>query len=148
MTVEVTRARFGSLLEWALAAACALAIAALGSLAIEALRTPRGIVRVNVEAAEGGGTPELDPPAAIPPRAVSVPLILLKDGTELRVGERESSISPKLTRAWQTGGEALERTASGNRVTRTYDDGFRKFLLVFDPPDDATELRLSAIYLP
>ena len=146
--MEVTRARFGSLLEWVLAAFCALAIAALGSFVIDALRTPRGIVRVNVEAAEVGDPPALDPPAAIPPRAVSVPVILLNDGTELRVGERESSISAKLTRAWQTGVDALERTTTGNRITRAYDDGFRRFLLVFDPPQEAAELRLSAIYLP
>jgi len=146
--MEVTRARFGSLLEWALAAVCAMAIAGLGSFVIEALRTPRGLVRVNVEAAEVGATPAPDPPAAVPPRAVSVPLILLNDGTELRVGEREATIAAKLTRAWQTGVDALERTTTGNRITRAYDDGFRRFLLVFDPPQDATELRLSAIYLP
>jgi len=146
--MEVTRARLGSLLEWALAAACALVIAALGLLLIEGLRTPRGIVRVNVEAAEVGTAPAPDPPAAIPPRAVSVPLILLHDGTELRVGERESSISAKLKRAWQTGVDTLERTTAGNRITRAYDDGFRRFMLVFDPPQEAAELRLSAIYLP
>ena len=146
--MEVTRARFGSLLEWAVAAACALAIATLGSLIFQGLRTPRGIVRVNVEAAEAGVAPMPDPPAAIPARAVSVPLILLNDGTELRVGERESTISAKVKRAWQTGVETLERTAAGNRITRAYDDGFRRFLLVFDPPPESAELRLSAIYLP
>jgi hypothetical protein len=146
--MEVTRARFGSLLEWALAAVCALAIAFLGALVVETLRTPRGLVRVNVEAAEQVGVPPaLDPPAAIPPRAVSVPLILLNDGTALHVGDRESIISTKLTRAWQTGVDALERTATGNRITRAYDDGVRQFLLVFDPPAEATELRLTAIYL-
>jgi len=116
VTVEVTRARFGSLLEWAVAAACALAIATLGSLIFQGLRTPRGIVRVNVEAAEAAPMP--DPPAAIPARAVSVPLILLNDGTELRVGERESTISAKVKRAWQTGVETLERTTAGTRITR------------------------------
>jgi hypothetical protein len=146
VTVEVTRARFGSLLEWAVAAACALAIATLGSLIFQGLRTPRGLVRVNVEAAEAAPMP--DPPAAIPARAVSVPLILLNDGTELRVGERESAISAKVKRAWQTGVETLERTTAGNRITRAYDDGFRRFLLVFDPPPESAELRLSAIYLP
>ena len=146
--MEVTRARFGSLLEWALAAVCAVAIAALVSFVIEALRTPAGIVRVNVEAAEAGLRPLPDPPAAIPSRAVSVPMILLTDGTELRVGEREATIATKVKKAWKTGVDTLERTTAGNRITRAYDDGFRQFLLVFDPPEDSAELRLSAIYLP
>ena len=146
--MEVTRARFGSLLEWALAAVCAVAIAALVSFVIQALRTPAGIVRVNVEAAEAGLSPRPDPPAAIPSRAVSVPLLLLIDGTEVRVGEREATISAKVKKAWQTGVDTLERTTAGNRITRAYDDGFRRFLLVFDPPEDAADLRLSAIYLP
>ena len=146
--MEVTRARFGSLLEWALAAVCAVAIAALVSFVIEAFRTPAGIVRVNVAAAEAGVSPLPEPPAAIPSRAVSVPLIVLIDGTELRVGEQEATISAKVKKAWQTGAETLERTTGGNRITRAYDDGFRRFLLVFDPPEEAADLRLSAIYLP
>jgi len=146
--MEVTRARLGSLLEWALAAVCAMAIAAAGSFVIDGLRAPGGIVRVNVEAAEPGLSPLPDPPASVPPRALSVPMVLLGDGTELRVGEREASIAAKVKQAWQTGVEALERTATGNRITRTYDDGIRQFLLVFDPPAETEELRLSAIYLP
>ena len=51
-------------------------------------------------------------------------------------------------KAWQTGVDTFERTSAGNRMTRAYDDGFRQFLLVFDPPEEAAELRLSAIYLP
>ena len=75
-------------------------------------------------------------------------MILLGDGTELLVGEREAAIAAKVKSAWQTGVEALERTTAGNRIIRTYDDGVRQFLLVFDPGAEAEELSLSAIYLP
>ena len=78
---------------------------------------------------------------------MSVPLIVLSDGAELRVGERETTFARKLKAAWKTGVDALERTAAGERVTRAYDDGVSHFVLVFEPQREEAELEVSAIYL-
>jgi hypothetical protein len=143
----VTRARFGSLLEWVVAAACALAMLVVGSWALRELRqAPVPIVPVSAEGLSDPASAVL-PPAAVPPRAVSVPLLLLSSGSELRVGELESTAAGKLRPGWRIENDSLERARDGTRITRAYDDGARRFLLVLDPPSEGTERRLTAIYV-
>lgn len=145
--MEATRARLSSLLEWAIASVCILAMAGLGSLVFEQLRTASPAIAPVL-----AGSTELPPsadevPASVPPKAVSVPLMLLSNGAELRLGELESAIARKVGSAWQMGDDTLERIAAGNRVSRRYDDGVRRFLLVFEPRKEQPEMRLAAIYL-
>jgi hypothetical protein len=147
VTVEVTRARFGSLLEWAFAALCAALLVAVAARIASAVRTtPDPIVPV---AAQGIVTlPALSqPPAAVPSGVVSVPLIQLKGGGEVRVGDAESAVTDKLRSSWRAGDDVLERGADGNRVTRAYDDGTRRFLLVLEPSPGGAERHVSAIYM-
>jgi len=143
--VERTRARLGSAFEWVLAAACILALVAAGSMLLRQLRLAQALTAVNAEEATVPTAPE--PPPAVPSRAISVPMLLLSNGAQLRVGETASAIADKINAAWQSGADALERTAKGDRVTRAYDDGARRFLLVFEPRDGVVEPRVSAIYL-
>jgi hypothetical protein len=142
VTVETTRARFGSVLEWVIAAACILLALGIGSMMLREVQTFRPVTPVNAEAAR---IPEA--PANVPPRAVSVPMLLLSNGTQLHIGERASTIAAKLPTAWQSGSDALERGANGPRVTRSYDDGRTQFTLVFESPEDGAEQRVAAIYL-
>jgi len=146
--VEVTRTRFGSLLEWAIAALCAPALAAAALFAFHQLHSASGPV-VPVAAEEVLDVPltTARPPASVPSKAVSVPLVLLRNGSELRVGETESVVAGKLRPAWRVGGDVLERAPTGNRITRTYDDGGRRFILVLEPSAGGAERRLSAIYV-
>ena len=146
--MQVTRARFGSLLEWAVAALCALALAAGGSFAVHHLGSEPGPV-VPVAAEEVLDVPLTTghPPASVPAKAVSVPLVVLSTGSELRVGEMESVAVGKLKPAWRVGGDVLERAAAGNRITRTYDDNGHRFILVLEPPAGGAERRISALYL-
>jgi len=146
--VQVTRARFGSLLEWAVAALCALALAAGGSFAVHHLGSAPGPV-VPVAAEEVLDVPLTTayPPASVPSKAVSVPLVVLSTGSELRLGEMESVAAGKLKPAWRVGGDVLERGAAGNRITRTYDDSGHRFILVLEPPTGGAERRISALYV-
>jgi hypothetical protein len=145
--MEVTRARFGSLLEWAVAALCAFALLIVGSWMLKELhRAPTPIVPVAAEGFDAAVTTVL-PPAAVPSRVVSVPIVLLSSGLELRVGESESSAAGKLNASWRAGDDMLERAAGGTRITRAYDDGARKFQIVLDPAADGVERRVSAIYV-
>lgn len=143
--MERTRARLGSAFEWLLAAACIVALVAVASLLVRQFRVMQTLTAVNAEEVTAPTAPE--PPAAIPPRAISVPLLLLSNGAQLHVGETASAITEKVNAAWRRGADALERTATGDRVTRAYDDGARQFLLVFEPPDGLAEPSVSAIYL-
>jgi hypothetical protein len=140
--MEVTRVRLGSVLEWAIAVACILAVLAVGSVAFREVRTLRPVTPVMAGEALAGG-----PPVMVPPRAVSVPMLLLADGTQLRVGDRASSLVYRLNSAWQAGADTLERSPRGDRVTRSYDDGATQFLLVFEPLDQRHDSRVVAIYV-
>ena len=147
--MEVTRARFHSLLEWALAALCVLVLAGLGSWLLRQARTS-SVPVVPVAAEETHGSPPVPPltPAVVPSKAVSVPFLLLRTGAEVRVGDTESSASEKLPAAWRLSGDLLERVAQGERVTRAYDDGVRHFTLVFDPPAPGSgERHITALYV-
>jgi hypothetical protein len=145
--MEVARARFGSLLEWALAAACALALLVAGSWTLRELHhAPVPVVPVSAEGMSEPASTVL-PPAAVPPRAVSVPLLLLSSGSELRVGELESTAAGKLRPGWRAAEDSLERAPHGTRITRAYDDGARRFMVVLDPPSERSERRVTAIYV-
>ena len=141
--MEVTRVRWGSVLEWAIAAACILALLAVGTVVVRELRAVPSVTPSVI--AEEAPIPA--PPAVIPPQSVSLPMLLLTDGTRLHVGERLSSVKSKVNPAWQVGSDALERGSRGDRVTRTYDDGTTEFLLVFEPGEQGGEARLAAIYV-
>jgi hypothetical protein len=137
-----TRTRFGSVVEWAVAAACIVAALAVGSAALREIRTLRAATAVNAEARA-----PLAPPAVVAPRSVSVPVLVMSDGARLHVGEGAAAISGKMETAWQVGGDAIERGANGDRVTRSYYDGARFFQLVLEPPAVNAEARIVAIYL-
>ena len=141
--MEVTRIRWGSLLEWAIAAACIVAALGVGTIVVRELRTVPSVTASVI--AEKAPIPE--PPAVIPPQSVSVPMLVLTDGTRLHVGERVSSVKAKVNQAWQVGSDALERGPKGDRVTRTYDNGTTEFLLVLESTEPGAEARLAAIYV-
>ena len=141
----VTRARLGSALEWALAAGCILALAALVSLVVQEVRGIRPLTPVLADEMSTA-LPAPEAPPTIPPGAISVPLLLLSNGAQIQVGQRVSDVSGHISTAWQVGAEAIERTTHGERVTRLYDDGARRFLLVIEGSEDGVE-QVGAIYL-
>lgn len=135
-----TRVRVGSVVEWGIAAACILAAVGLGTVALQEMRTLRAMTPVIA-----GERVPIEAPAGIPPGSAAVPMLVLKDGTRLDVGERAADATGKVGR-WQVGADAIERRANGDRVTRSYDDGLRRFLLVIEP-GRASEPMVAAIYL-
>lgn len=140
--MEVTRARLGSVVEWVIAAACILAALGAGALGFRELRSVPAVTPVIAESA-----PIPEPPAAVPSRAVSIPMLILATGAQLRVGEHATAVAAKLDPSWQVGTDSLERRGDGERLTRTYEDGASHFLLVFDRPIPGADLSVSAIYV-
>jgi hypothetical protein len=143
MDMEAARVRFGSILEWALAAAFVVAVLAAGSILVRELSSVRAVVPVIA----GDARIYYDAPPGIPSRAVSVPLLLLGNGHELRVGDRASEVVARLGTAVTVLSESVERSVVRERLTRFYSDVGVQFAVVFEAFERNTEPRVAAIYL-
>ena len=141
--MEASRSRVESILEWAVAAIFVLGVIAVGTVAIREFRTVSTVAPVLGREIV---TPVAPAPAAVPPRAVSVPILLLSDGLAVRVGESLSLIMERLGRAAEAG-QAVERAPYGERLTRLYEYAGSRFVLVFEPFQRDAEPRVAAIYL-
>ena len=138
-----TRARFESLVEWAVAAAFIIAMLAVGSIVVREFRTVTAvtpvIAREPVQLSEA--------PAGVPSRAVSVPMLLLPGGKEVHVGDALDTIASRLGRPAVVGSDAVEHAPTGERLTRAYAHDGTEFILVFEPFEAGGEPRVAAIYL-
>jgi hypothetical protein len=140
--MDATRARVSSLVEWLVALGCLLALMAVGSML---MRDISDVTAVAPVIAHEEALP--DPPAAVPPRSVSVPVVLLADGSELRVGDPAAAVSARLGADSEVAPPAIERTTSGERITRFYAQNGQRFVVVLEPLGDG-QARVGAIYLP
>ena len=139
-----TAFRFGPVVEWLVAAAFLLATIAVGSLIVRELR-----VTAPARAQQPSARPLVTTiPASIPARAVSVPVLPFLDGKEVRVGETAAAVASRLGRAAESGRQEVDRGALGERLTRFYEYGGSRFIIVFEPFERNGEPRVIAIYLP
>jgi hypothetical protein len=141
--METTRARFGSVVEWLLAAAFIVAAVMAIAVAVRELRTTAAGTRAIAREAPVAAVT----PAGIPARAVSVPVLILPDKKEVRVGDSVSAIAARLGRNAEVGSQTVERGRFGERLTRFYEHAGTRFALVFEPMEDGGEPRVAAIYL-
>lgn len=141
--METTRIRFGSVIEWVLATGIILAVLAVGSLIIRELRVVNATMPVSAREAE----PSAAVPAGVPARAVSVPVLLLPGGHEVRVGDSAAAIAARLGRSAEVGTQVVEPAPLGERLTRFYEHQGTKFVLVFEPFEAGGPPRVAAIYL-
>ena len=142
--MKATRVRVESVLEWALAAAFMLVALAVGSLVVREFRTVSAVTSVIAREAAAAAPAA---PAAVPPRAVSVPVLLLPDGHSVRVGETLADVAARLGRQAEAGAQAVERAPNGERLTRFYEHAGSRFVLVFEPFERDAEPKVAAIYL-
>lgn len=141
--MDATRARISSLFEWVVALACILAVAAVGSVLMHDISnvTAGAPVIAHEEAPP-------DPPATVPPRSVSVPVMQLADGSELRVGDAAADALAHLGADSEVAPRAIDRTTLGERVTRFYAQNGQRFAVILQPLGANGEVRVAAIYLP
>ena len=140
--MDEARARFGSLLEWILAAVFIAGMLALGSIAVSEFHTVSAATPVIAHEAP----PLPDPPDAVPSRAVSVPILLLPNGVEVHVGDDEADLTSQLGRDAEVASPSIDRTPAGVRVTRFYERSGTRFVVVLGPSADG-RVRVAAIYL-
>jgi hypothetical protein len=141
--MEATRVRFGSILEWVLAALMMAAVLAAGSVAVRQIRAVQPVTPVIA----GEHSLYYDAPAGIPPRAVSVPLLLLGNGQEVKIGDRASEVAARLGTAAKIISESVERSGVGERLVRFYSDVGVQFAVVYEALERSAEPRVAAIYL-
>ena len=141
--MEATRARFGSAIEWVLAAAFIIAAVVVASIVVRELRTVSASMPVIAREPQAPAIV----PAGVPARAVSVPVLLLPGKKEVRVGDSVSAIAARLGRGAEVGSQMVERSRFGERLTRFYELGGTRFVLVFEPFEARGEPRVAAIYL-
>jgi hypothetical protein len=140
--MEATRVRFGSILEWLLAAALVAGTATLVSIVFSEIRSVRPIMPVIA-----GEALVNDIPAGVPPRSVSLPMLLLENGREVRLGDRATDVAARLGDASRVISESLDRSEVRERVTRFYNYLGTQFVLVFEDVERNAEWKVAAIYL-
>lgn len=140
MEATPVRARLGSAIEWLIAAAFLLATVAVATLIVRELRT-------SPPAAAAPQPAVSSLPPGIPTRAISVPVLLLLDGKQVRVGQSVDEVARVLGRAAEVGRQMADRGALGERLTRFYDHNGTRFVIVFEPFERNGGLRVAGIYL-
>jgi len=141
--MEATHVRYESFLEWAVAVAFSVATIAVGTLVVREFRTVSAGTRVIARETP----PPPDAPPGVPSRAVSVPVLLLSDGKDVRVGDSLAAIAARLGRQAESGVQSIDETPQGERLTRFYDYAGTRFALVFESFEAGGERRVAAIYL-
>jgi hypothetical protein len=139
--MEATRVRFAPVLEWLCAAAIIGGVLAAALGAAREFEDVRAVTAVMARAA-----PTSEAPPVLAPRAVSVPLLLLADGKEIRVGDRASQVLDKLGARAQLGTDTIERQGTTERITRLYSYAGTQFALVFEVARPGATARVTAIY--
>jgi hypothetical protein len=140
--MDVTRVRFGSVLEWFVAGTLIVAAMILGGEVVRQTPSVRAVMPVIADEAI-----PLDPPARVPARAVSLPLLLLNDGKEVRLELSAGAIAELLGPQAQIGAETVERRQGRERITRAYAYAGHTFDLVFESTGQSADLKVTAIYL-
>lgn len=140
------RPRFGlaPVFEWIVAAVFLVATVAVGLLIMDELMPNR----LNQTATPPARPLVASIPSSVPARAVSVPVLPFIDGKEVKIGETVSVVAGRLGRAAEIGKQEVDRGSLGERLTRFYEYGGSRFILVFEPFERNGEARVAAIYLP
>jgi hypothetical protein len=142
MQATPVRVRLGSAFEWFVAALFLVATLAVAALIVRELRMAPAAV---AQATADPGVAAV--PAAVPARAISVPVLLLLDGHQIRVGDSAEEVARTLGRNAEVGRQLTDRGALGERLTRFYEHRGTRFVLVFEPFERNGALRVAGIYL-
>ena len=140
--MDSPRTSVRAVVEWIAAAGILAGLMAGGSVAVREFRTVTAVM----PAIAGEAVAQV-PTAAVPERAVSVPVLLLPGDVEVRIGDAAAAVLAKLGRARETVPVSAERGPNGIRQTRLLEFAGTRFVLVVEPFAEDPEPRVAAIYL-
>ncbi len=141
-----SRLRLGSAFEWMVAVAFLCATFAVGVLIVRELTT----VRTPAPAPAPMQPAERQRPtlsSVVPAGAMSVPVLLLLDGKEIRVGDSLEHVNRIVGTDALLASQIVEPGPLGERFVHGYQHAGTRFLLVFEPFERGGTPRVSAIYL-
>ncbi len=141
--MDASRPRLASAADWTVAAIFLVATVGVASLIVHELTaiTARG-----TPAPESLAAPA-EMPAALPSLSIPVSVLPLPNGEELRLGDGVERVSRVLGRRAETGVETVDRGRMGRRITRGYQVGNTRFMLVLEAFERNGEMRIAAIYV-
>jgi hypothetical protein len=139
-----SRIRLAPFFEWLIAVLFLAATVSVGAMIVNELK---GTTTRRQKPIHAASLPTADLPPAVPARAVSVPVLPLPDGKELKVGDMLSAVAERLGRAAESGRQDVDRGSFGERLTRFYEYAGSRFILVFERAERDGEMRVAAIYL-
>ena len=140
--MDSSRVSVRAIAEWVVAAGILAGVVAGGTVALREFRTVAAVMPVCAR-----GAAAQVPTAGVPDRAVSVPVLLLSENVEIRVGDAAADVMKELADARELQPLAEERGPQGVRQTRVFDADGTRFVLVLEPSAADAELRVAAIYL-
>jgi hypothetical protein len=145
--MDSTRSNVRALAEWVAAAALLAGVVAGGSIAVREFRAVASAMPSAVMPAIAREAVAQVPTGSVPDGAVSVPVLLLADELEVRVGDAAADVLRRLARAVEAATPSAERGPNGVRQTRVLDYAGTQFVLVLEPFAQDAEPRVAAIYL-
>lgn len=131
--------RIGFLVEWACAVAGVLVVVLLVLVPLQRALGP------GLEATPSASTAV---PPGVPAGAMSVPLVMLLDGREIRQGELHARVQQLIPELAAAPIVARSTGRYGERVTRRITVGESTFFVVCEPIEDAGPVKVSGLYLP
>ena len=141
--MDASRTGVRSVVEWVLAAGLLSGLVGLGSVALREVRTVSAVTPVIAREAAAQV-----PTANVPGGAVSVPVLLLSEALEIRVGDAAAEVLARLRGVRDLVTPSAERGPNGERQTRVMEFDGTRFVLVVEPFARDAEPRIAAIYLP
>ena len=130
-----------SLAEWVLALGVLVGAVWVGGPVVQRL-APLGSTSVTlVESA----LPDL--PGDVPDDAQSVPLLMLLDGSEVRLGMSEQAFSGRQFSRLSAGPMAIEKGVIDDRMVLPFRMGHSRFWVVLDRTEAGRERLVTAIYV-
>jgi hypothetical protein len=138
--VDERRVRIGALFEWVAAAAAVLLLAWLISVPVQRAVGP-GVEASLVDVPSRN-------PAGVPLGAVHIPVMLLRDGREIRAGDLHTRLETVLPERLADGPPVVSNAEFGERRTRAYVVDGTKFYVVCERLEASGPMRVAGIYLP
>jgi hypothetical protein len=130
-----------SLAEWALALGVLAGAVWMAAPVVQRL-APRGSSSVTLVE-----SPLPDLPGNVPDDAESVPLLMLLDGSVVRVGMTEKTLATGSLPRWASGPGTIERGIIGDRLVRPFRCKNTRFWVVLDRMEAGHERQVTAIYV-
>ena len=130
-----------SLAEWVLALGVLLGAVWVGGPVVQRLAPPGSTSVTLVESA----LPNL--PGDVPGDAQSVPLLILLDGGEVRLGMTEKAFSARPFSRLTAGPVAIEKGVIDDRLVLPFRSGSSRFWVVLDRTEAGHERLVTAIYV-